>query len=114
MLHTPWLAPDAASADDSAASVHKAPSAQAPARGADSPDAEALDGKRTMNPDYDPRSDAGRRMILEDSFLLLATGGLLLLIVLAEPWLFALAVQVGVVLGGLYLLVRFVKVAWRD
>lgn len=67
-----------------------------------------------MNPDYDPRSDAGRRMILEDSFLLLATGGLLLLIVLAEPWLFALAVQVGVVLGGLYLLVRFVKVAWRD
>ena len=84
MLHTPWLAPDAASADDSAASVHKAPSAQAPARGADSPDAEALDGKRTMNPDYDPRSDAGRRMILEDSFLLLATGGLLLLIVLAE------------------------------
>jgi hypothetical protein len=67
-----------------------------------------------MSLDYDPRSDAGRRMILEDSFLLLASGGLLLLIVLAEPWLLALAVQVGVVLGGLYLLVRFVKVAWRD
>jgi hypothetical protein len=62
----------------------------------------------------DPRSDAGRRMILEDSFLLLASGGLLLLIVLAEPWLLALAVQVGVALGGLYLLVRFVKAAWRD
>jgi len=67
-----------------------------------------------MSPDYDPRSDAGRRMILEDSFLLLASGGLVLLMVLAEPWLLALAVQVGVVLGGLYLLVRFVKVAWRD
>jgi hypothetical protein len=50
----------------------------------------------------------------EESFLLLASGGLLLLIVLAEPWLLALAVQVGVVLGGLYLLVRFVKAAWRD
>ena len=62
----------------------------------------------------DPRSDAGRRMILQDSFSLLASGGLLLLIVLAEPWLLALAVQVGVVLGGLYLLVRFVKAAWRD
>ena len=42
-------------------------------------------------------------MILEDSFLLLASGGLLLLIVLAEPWLLALAVQVGVLLGGFYL-----------
>jgi hypothetical protein len=53
-------------------------------------------------------------MILEDSFLLLASGGLLLLIVLAEPWLLPLAVQVGVLLGGFYLLVRFVKAAWRD
>jgi hypothetical protein len=97
--------------DDSAACVHKAQSAQAPARGADPPDAEAQDGKWTMS---DPRSDAGRRMILEDSFLLLASGGLLLLIVLAQPWLLALAVQVGVVLGALYLLVRFVKAAWRD
>ena len=112
-MRTPWLAPDAASHDDSAC-VHNAQSAQAPARGGDSPDAEARDGKRTMSPDYDPRSDAGRRMILEDSFLLLASGGLVLLMVLAEPWLLALAVQVGVVLGGLYLLVRFVKVAWRD
>ena len=103
--------PDAASHDDSAACVHKAQSAQAPTRGADPPDAEAQDGKWTMS---DPRSDAGRRMILEDSFLLLASGGLLLLIVLAEPWLLALAIQVGVVLGGLYLLVRFVKAAWRD
>ena len=110
-MRTPWLAPDAPSRDDSAACVHKAQSAQAPARGADPPDAEAQDGKWTMS---DPRSDAGRRMILEDSFLLLASGGLLLLIVLAEPWLLALAVQVGVVLGGLYLLVRFVKAAWRD
>jgi hypothetical protein len=32
-----------------------------------------------------PRSDAGRHMILEDSFLLLASGGLLLLIVLRVP-----------------------------
>jgi hypothetical protein len=110
-VRTRWLAPDAASHDDSAACVHKAQSAQAPARGADPPDAEAQDGKWTMS---NPRSDAGRRMILEDSFLLLASGGLLLLIVLAEPWLLALAVQVGVVLGGLYLLVRFAKAAWRD
>ena len=110
-MRTPWLAPDAASQDDSAACVQKAQSAQAPGRGADPPDAEAQDGTWTMS---DPRSDAGRRMILEDSFLLLASGGLLLLIVLAEPWLLALAVQVGVVLGGLYLLVRFVKAAWRD
>ena len=102
-MRTPWLAPDAASHDDSAACVHKAQSAQAPARGAN--------GKWTMS---DPRSDAGRRMILQDSFSLLASGGLLLLIVLAEPWLLALAVQVGVVLGGLYLLVRFVKAACRD
>ena len=42
------------------------------------------------------------------------SGGLLLLIVLAEPWLLALAVQVGVLLGGFYLLVRFVKAAWQD
>ena len=110
-MRTPWLAPDAASHDDSAACVHKAQSAQAPARGADPLDAEVQDGKWTMS---DPRSDAGRRMILEDSLLLLASGGLLLLIVLAEPWLLALAIQVGVVLGGLYLLVRFVKAAWRD
>ena len=110
-MRTPWLATDAASHDDSATCVHKAQSAQAPARGADPPDAEAQVGKWTMS---DPRSDAGRRMILEDSFLLLASGGLLLLIVLAEPWLLALAVQVGVVLGGTYLLVRFVKAAWRD
>jgi len=67
-----------------------------------------------MNPAYDPRSDAGRRMILEDSFLLLASGGLLLLIVLGKPWLLALAVQAGVLLGGFYLLVRFVKAAWQD
>ena len=113
-MRTPWLAPDAASHDDSAACVHKAQSAQAPARGADPPDAEAQDGRRTMSPDYDPRSDAGRRMTLEGSFLLLASGGLLLLIVLAEPWLLGLAVRVGVMLGGLYLLVRFVKAAWRD
>src|SRR6266478_7829064 len=86
-VRTRWLAPDAASHADLAACVHKAQSAQAPAHGADPPDAEAQDGKRTMNPAYDPRSDAGRRMILEDSFLLLASGGLLLLIVLAEPWL---------------------------
>ena len=113
-MRTPWLAPDAVSHDDSAACVHKAQSAQAPARGADPPDAEAQDGRRTMSPDYDPRSDAGRRMTLEGSFLLLASGGLLLLIVLAEPWLLGLAVRVGVMLGGLYLLVRFVKAAWRD
>jgi hypothetical protein len=31
-----------------------------------------------------------------------------------EPWLLALAVQVGVLLGGFYLLVRFVKAAWQD
>lgn len=95
MLRTPWLAPDAASADDSAASVHQAPSAEAPARGTDPP-------------------DAGWRTLLEDAFLLVASGGLLLVIVLAEPWLLTLAVQVGVLLGGLYLLVRFVKAAWRD
>ncbi len=53
-------------------------------------------------------------MILEDSFLLLASGGLLLLIVLGKPWLLALAVQAGVLLGGFYLLVRFVKAAWQD
>ena len=51
----------------------------------------------------DSPADAGRRMILQDSFSLLASGGLLLLIVLAEPWLLALAVQVGVLLGGFYL-----------
>ena len=112
-MRTPWLAPDAASRDsDSAACVHQAQSAQAPARGVDPPDAEAQDGKWTMS---DPPSGSRPpRMILEDSFLLLASGGLLLLIVLAEPWLLALAVQVGVVLGGLYLLVRFVKAAWQD
>lgn len=115
-MRTPWLVPDAARSDDSAAFVHQAQSTASPvphARGADPSEAEVQNGKWTR-PDYDLRSDAGRRMILEDCFLLLASGGLLLLIVLAEPWLLALAVQVGVLLGGLYLLVRFVKAAWQD
>jgi len=55
-----------------------------------------------------------RRVVLADSFFLLVSGGVLVLFWFAAPWFLELAAGLGVGLGILWVLVKFVKWAWHS
>ncbi len=62
----------------------------------------------------DQREDAIRRLVLADSFFLLVSGGVLVLFWFAAPWFLELAAGLGVGLGILWVLVKFVEWAWHS
>jgi hypothetical protein len=60
----------------------------------------------------DQREADIRRVVLADSLFLLVGGGVIAVFWFAAPWLLELAVWLGAGLVVLWLLVKFIKLAW--